>query len=247
MLTMAPYVPFIVESFYQNMRMCIKPESQYYETSIHFLQIPHPKESLIDNKLLPIIEKMQKVIERVRKIRDLKNLPVKRPLEELLIVCKDEDSIAGLKVVEYFIKTECNVAKVSYSADWKPYIKYKLMPNNEVLGERFGSAFGPLRKKLMSVTDAQVMGFMETGKIVVDDIEFDETLMTPRAEFTPIKDKTKAIDGSLDFAVILDLRINEELRFKGLQREFTTRVQQLRKKAKLVLTVSSLVRLKILG
>jgi len=233
---MAPYVPFIVESFYQNMRMCIKPDSQYMETSIHFLQIPHPKESLIDNKLLPVIEKMQKVIERVRKIRDQKNLPIKRPLSELLIVCKDQDGIAGMKLVETFIQKECNVAKITYTDDWKPYIKYDLMPNNVVLGERFGADFGPLRKKLMAITEQQVLEFMDTGKLVVDGIEFDETLMTPRAKFTQIKDTTKAIDGTLDFAVVLHLTIDEGLRFQGLQREFVNRIQKLRKAAKLVLT-----------
>lgn len=37
MLLMAPYVPFLVETFYQNMKMLLKEDSPLMEGSIHFL------------------------------------------------------------------------------------------------------------------------------------------------------------------------------------------------------------------
>ena len=62
MLLMAPYVPFIVETFYQNLRKCLKPGSAYLDESIHFIQIPDFNEKLIDPELIDIVEKMQGMI-----------------------------------------------------------------------------------------------------------------------------------------------------------------------------------------
>jgi len=226
MLTMSPYVPFIVESFFQNMKKCLKTDSIYYEDSIHFLQIPHPKESIKDEKLLPIIDRMQRIIERCRTSRERQAVPIRQPISEILLVFKDQCTIDSMKIVESFIKSEINVAEIKYTTEWKKYIKYKLEPNHKVLGEKYGADYDGLRKKLMAIKEEEVLKFMEEGKIVVDGIEFDEELMFPKAQFTPIKEKNKAIDGSLDFAVVLDLTISEKLKSQGLKREFFNRIQK---------------------
>lgn len=233
MLTLAPYVPFIVESFYQNMSKCLTEDSRFKEESIHFLQIPQPNENLINDDLLPVIDRMQRIIEKSRYIREIKNVPVKQPVTELLLVFRDQATIDSMKVVETFIQNEINVAKLTYTCDWKKYMKYKLEPNHKELGARYGAGYAALRKQLVSLKEDVVNQFIDTGKIVVNDIVFDESLMTPKAEYTPCSEKNKGINGGLDFAVVLDLTISEELKSKGLKREFVNKIQKLRKDTKL--------------
>ena len=233
MITMAPYVPFIVESFYQNMAKCLKEDSTWFEESIHFLQIPKPNDNLVNNELIPVIERMQRIIERCRYMREKKNTPIKQPVEELLLVFKDQQTIDSMKVVESFIQNEINVAKVTYTCDWKKYMTYKLMPNHKVLGDKYGADYEPLRKKLMALKEDQINEFMDTGKVTIDDNVYDKNLMTPSAQFMKVKETYKAIDGGIDFAVVLDLTISEALKSKGLKREVVNRIQKLRKDAKL--------------
>lgn len=109
MLLMAPYVPFIVETFYQNLRKCLKPGSAYLDESIHFIQIPDFNEKLIDPELIDIVEKMQGMIQIVRTIRDNHKIPIKQGVEGLKIVCKDERTLELVKKVEQYIADECNV------------------------------------------------------------------------------------------------------------------------------------------
>lgn len=199
---MAPYVPFITESFYLNMRKVINKESKYYEDSIHFLQIPDYKESLIDNDLLPQIERMQKVIEKARTLRDQNKTPIKKPITELLFISKDPNTIEMMKSVEDIIKSEVNVFKVNYTTDWKKYLKFKLKPDFKVLGERLGNDFASLNKKIMSLKEDEVNNFMEVGKITIDGHELDTSLLTPVAGYTKIKEANKVIEGAMDFAIV---------------------------------------------
>jgi isoleucyl-tRNA synthetase len=74
---MAPYVPFIVESFYQNLRKCLKTGSALNEDSIHFLLIPEFNVNLVDENLVSTIDRMQRIIACARNIRDKAKIPVK--------------------------------------------------------------------------------------------------------------------------------------------------------------------------
>merc|ERR1712226_756775 len=67
----------------------------------------------------------------------------------------------------------------------------------------------------------------------VNNVKLDETLLTPGAQFVQIKEKNKAINGNVDFAVVMDLTISEELKKKGMTREFIGKIQKMRKTANL--------------
>lgn len=237
MLTMSPYVPFIVETFYQNMRKCINEKSQYMEKSIHFLQVPNANDKLIDESLEETVDRMQRVIESCRAMRDQKKVPVKQPVTELLMVCVDEAAIGKMKVVEKYILEEVNVASIKYTADWKTYMSFDFNLNHKVLGEKFGNDYKDLLSAIKLLKEEDRIRFMEEKTLTIDfkgnKLTLDENLMTPKATFKQIKEKNKSIGGNLDFAAVLDLTVSEALKSKGLAREFINRIQRLRKSTKL--------------
>ena len=155
MLIMAPYVPFLVENFYQNLKLLVPENSSYYEKSIHFLQIPHHNPKLIDQTLVNTVERMQRIIECCRTIRDIKKLPIaKNPISELQIVCKDQKDIEDMKLFESYVLDEVNVEKVLYTTEWKKYMsnpvknltfnsKFLSSINNNFLLKKFNSLLTP--------------------------------------------------------------------------------------------------------
>lgn len=232
MLLMAPYVPFIVETFYQNMRKCLNPGSKYLDESIHFIQIPNFNEKLIDAELVDIIDKMQGMIQSVRTIRDNNKLPVKQGVESLKIVCKNDRTLELVKKVEQYIIGECNVGKVEYTSDYKKYINYKLTPNHRLLGERYQAGYEPIRKNLMSLNDEQVNTFLDKGQLVIGEHTFDQECLTPRAEFIAPKEDKHSINGQLDYAVVLNMNVSDDLVDGRIAREFVSRIQKIRQKEK---------------
>jgi isoleucyl-tRNA synthetase len=59
---MAPYVPFIVDYFYQQLKLVIHKDSKNYQESIHFLRIPKPIDKFDDADLVQAVEIFQKVM-----------------------------------------------------------------------------------------------------------------------------------------------------------------------------------------
>lgn len=92
-ILMAPYVPFIVESFYQNLSRLLKDGSPMKEQSVHFLLIPEPRADLVDKDLLDVVDKMQRIVERARVIRDNIKQPMKQGLKALTVVCLEEETL----------------------------------------------------------------------------------------------------------------------------------------------------------
>jgi len=53
---MSPYVPFIVESFYQDLKKVMKSDSNQRKESIHLLTIPKPTNRFKNQTLVEGVE-----------------------------------------------------------------------------------------------------------------------------------------------------------------------------------------------
>lgn len=92
-IMMSCITPFIAEYIYMNMRNGISKDSKdYYAESIHFLSIPGYSESLLNENIEKMVQRMQSAIEVGRKIRDNKVISLKTPLAKVVIVESDKDN-----------------------------------------------------------------------------------------------------------------------------------------------------------
>ena len=89
----------------------------------------------------------------------------------------------------------------------------------------------------MKLTEAQVSEFLENGSIKIGENEFDTECLIPRAEFIPVKEENHGINGQLDYAVILNMNINEDLTDQRIAREFVNRIQKVRQKERFNINV----------
>ena len=101
-ILMAPFAPFFSESVYQRM----KSESACLE-SVHFLMFPNVEEKLIDLEIERAFSQFQLVVERVRTIREGKNIALKVPLKTLFIKSEDQGLLDGLRKFSnrFFLKS----------------------------------------------------------------------------------------------------------------------------------------------
>lgn len=224
MLLMAPYVPFLVETFYQNMRLLLKEDSPLLEESIHFLLIPDAREELVDHALLDVVDKMQRLVEKVRVIRDNIKIPIKQGVKSLTVVCTEEATLEKMRLVEAYIKSEVNVSEVHFTSDYTKYMLYKLAPNHRVLGSLLGAEYGKLRKELMNLGEDYVKSFIDNKTIEFKGHTFGEDCFTLTAQVIPLETENLNSEADLDFAVVLDSTITEELKRARFAREFVNRV-----------------------
>lgn len=121
-LSMAPYVPFIVESFYQDLKKVMKADSTLKKESIHLLTIPKPTNKFKNEELVEGVTIFQKLISSIRKERDLRNISRKVPFKTLFINPRHHEVKKVLKTFESYIKDEGNVQEVSFGDDFEKYV-----------------------------------------------------------------------------------------------------------------------------
>lgn len=91
---------------YQNLRHCLSPDQQ--EDSVHYLSFPSASEI---HQPTPDIEEamscMRVVVELGRTIRERKKLPLKMPLNKLLVLHKSPKFLENLSNSLAYVKSVC--------------------------------------------------------------------------------------------------------------------------------------------
>jgi isoleucyl-tRNA synthetase len=139
-ILLSPYVPFTTDSFYQNLRQCIRSE-RYAADSIHFLQIPEFNPALIDEAIELDVTRMQGVINNARKIRETKNISLKQPIISLTIITNNDSLIASVLRLRTYIEEEVNTPQIIIEKDASQFVELKAEPNNQICGKELGERF----------------------------------------------------------------------------------------------------------
>ncbi|XP_032116415.1 isoleucine--tRNA ligase, cytoplasmic-like isoform X5 [Sapajus apella] len=209
----APYMPFLTELTYQNLKVLIDPISvQDKDTlSIHYLMLPRVRflplplrEELIDKKTESAISRMQSVIELGRVIRDHKTIPIKYPLKEIVVIHQDPEALKDIKSLEKYVIEELNVRKVTLSTDKNKYgIRLRAEPDNVVLEKRLKGAFKAGMTSIKQLSSEELEQFQKTRTIVVEGHELHDEDIRLMYTFD------QATGGTAQFEAHSDAQVNE--------------------------------------
>jgi isoleucyl-tRNA synthetase len=130
------------------------------------------------------------------------------------------------------IKDELNVKAFEFVAQVEQLVTVQILPDNKLLGPKYGALFPKIRAALAKMEPAKVAALVQAGLNVPLQVD-DQTLELEPAE---ILVQTKAAEGlavAYDklATVAIDTRITPELRAEGLARELVRRIQAMRKEA----------------
>lgn len=228
---MAPFTPFFTEALYQNLRKALNES----EESIHFCSFPKGGGGR-DERIEDSVDRMKKVIDFARNVRERHNKPLKTPLKEMVVVHPSAeflDDIAG-KLREYVLE-ELNIRSIVPCNDPLKYASLRAEPNFKVLGKDLGKSMGVVAKEIKAMSQDDILTFEKDGYVTVgpESLKLTHTHINIVREFKrPDGVTEKEIDGvgDGDVLVILDLRPDKSLFEAGIAREVVNRIQKLRKK-----------------
>jgi isoleucyl-tRNA synthetase len=149
----------------------------------------------------------------------------------VLVYAGDDGSDLTDYMVE-IVRDELNVKAFELVEKPERLVEYHVLPNNKLLGPRFGSQFPAVRKELDALDTAVVSRTVGAGKPLKLQVDGEVVELTPDevlVETRPVEGLTVASDRAVTVAV--DSTITSELRAEGLAREFVRRVQSMRKDA----------------
>jgi isoleucyl-tRNA synthetase len=163
--------------------------------------------------------------------RASQNIKVRQPLGGVLVHLSKGTGDLDAEMTGLVID-ELNVKGLQFVGSAEELVDYRVLPNNKILGPRFGSRFPAVRAALSSLDPLDVTRRVKAGlpvTIVLDDGE--EELA---AEDVMIQEQAReglAVVSEYGITVAVDVKLTPELLGEGLAREVIRRVQNLRKEA----------------
>ena len=219
---LAPYLPFLTESIYQNIVRTVDPGAP---ESVHLCDFPAVDESRIDPELERQMAAVENVVQLGRACRNLSNMKVRQPLSTLYVCGADfDETYKGL------VEDELNVKNVQFIQDAGQFVNYDLKPNFMTLKRRYGKFLGRMRGELQKLNGADVVAAFDRGDTVtlrMDDTDVVLSKEDVLVEAVKKEGFTSQVNGSL--TVVLDTTLTDQLVQEGYAREVISKLQSMRK------------------
>ncbi len=213
----APFVPFISEAIYQDLRGEKDP------VSVHLCDYPKvgDREEILEAEMASV----QAAVSMGHALRKEHKMKVRQPLGKAHLISGDGEVLKLLKGQENLILEELNVKEISYHSDEGEFVEVSIKPNFRTLGRRAG----PLMKKVQAAILALPPNALEGGSY---DLQIDGESFPITAEDVLVERKVKegtvaATEGAITIA--LDTTLNDALKEEGLAREIVNKVNTQRR------------------
>lgn len=226
----APFIPFVTENIYQNLRQENEPES------VHLCDYPVYDSSYRDEDLEFKMDTVQKAVSMGRSLRYQFNLKIRQPLRSVELVTRNPKEKSVLLEMEDSIREELNVKNVVFHEKEDELVEYRAKANFRVLGKELGGLMGEAARKIQSLGQNEILSILDGGVLSLDvdgkTLELTgEKIIVDRLE----KEHLKVLnEGTL--TVGLDTLLTKELIQEGQVRDLIRGIQNLRKEKGLDVT-----------
>ena len=221
----APFVPFISETIYRNLR------SESMAESVHLCDFPVSRKDLRDEELEEAMSRVKTAVRLGHALRKEHKLKVRQPLAKAYVISPEEKALGYLKQHEHLIAEELNVKEVAFSSEEAQFVTFQATPNFRLLGKRVGKKMPAVKKAIEALAEASLVCLMD-GKPTEISVENELLTISPE-EVTVVRSVKPGMEatneGSLTIA--LDTTLNDELLLEGLAREIVNKVNTMRRDA----------------
>jgi len=226
--TLAPVIPFLTEDIYQNLVRSVFPEAR---DSVHHTLWPEADTTAIDQKLIDQMKLARETASQGLSARSNAGIKVRQPLSQVLVHVKEGRAELDEELIE-IVRDELNVKDLVFVQEAESLLGYKVLPNNKILGPKYGADFPKVSAALAKLDPNQVAALANDGSPVPVQVGDKEISL----EANEILVQTVAAEGlatvdSKLLTVAIETEITEELREEGLAREMVRRIQDFRKQA----------------
>lgn len=229
---LAPFVPFLAEAIYQNLKTDQMPES------VHLCDWPQANDKLRDEGLEAQMKLARQIVTAGLQARNKAQIKVRQPLA-LAVVLSTRPPLDP--EYQQLIRQELNVKQLTWLSQDQPFAFYT--PQFEYEKSALGKDLRSLAPKAVHILEELNKAEHEKRVQLVQELKAQHKLrLTIEGQEIELPEGTHIrvvlqpregyVEGSeADMKVLLDTRIDDALRQEGLVREFVRLVQECRKEA----------------
>jgi isoleucyl-tRNA synthetase len=223
----APILPFITESIYQNL---VKNSEKSSPQSVHLCDYPEANKAYINYPLMKSVDSLRKCVELGRSARSQNNIKIRQPLEKVLFAIEDNDIAKFFFENKDIILDELNVKSINRITEEDDLINYKIKPNLRTLGQKYGKGLSQIKIILdESKANMLVSSIQKNGKIELDKGKY----ILKRQDIFIETEANPGFAAASDSGITVGLKIDlsHDLILEGKVRDIVRKVQSMRKNA----------------
>jgi len=227
----APFIPFMSEAIYRNLRTDDMPES------VHLCDFPTADAANRNPDLESEMQTVMTIVQMGRQLRADHNLKVRQPLAVLHVVSRNQDLIAKLRHSVDVIEDELNVKSLVFGHNDTDLADLGAKADFRRLGPKCGKHMKSVADRIARLDHAGIVELVNGGHLDLDNGAGEAVVIRAEdlvIERTPKAGLVVATEG--DLVVALETKLDEALINEGHAREFTSKVQNMRKTAELEVT-----------
>jgi isoleucyl-tRNA synthetase len=226
---LAPFIPFITEAMYQNL---IRSVDEQAPMSVHHCLFPTADRDNLDRRLL---DKMRLAITTAslgRAARGSADIKLRQPLARARVNVGSKQERDDLRELAPVLAEEINVKEIEVVSEVGELVNYKLLPNNRVLGPRFGRQFPQVRAALMDLDAAQAAAILHAGDALSLELDGEEVLLSEEDVLVLTESPGGlAVASDKGVTVAVDTELTPELEQEGYARDLVRTINNMRKEA----------------
>jgi isoleucyl-tRNA synthetase len=235
----APFTPYAAEAMWQN--LVVRPArraAKQVPESVHLADWADADLLAIDERLSEKVETIRALVSLGLQVRTDARIKVRQPLRTARIITVNPDLIDASAASQ--LKEELNVLSdvESYGiANADRYVEFRIKPSFRSLGQRGLGREAQRLKHTMAAFSSAEAGALASALMagaVTDLLGVDLRRDDVEVEF--VAKEGFAAAGDRAGVVVLDTRIDDELRDRGFLRELQNRIQTIRKEMALQYT-----------
>jgi isoleucyl-tRNA synthetase len=226
----APYIPFISETIYQNLRSADMPES------VHICDFPaYEKEKRLE-KLEAEMDAVQIAVSLGHALRKEHKLKVRQPLAMAHIISRDSRILSFLQDQKHLIADELNVKEIDFSTNESDFVSLTSKPNFRVLGKILGKDMPLAQKAIQQLDQNALLKILEGQSVEIQVGEKTIKLTQEEIQVDRLVHEGTVASTQSDITIALETELDDKLLAEGLAREIVNKINTMRREANFAVT-----------
>lgn len=226
----APFVPFISEAIYRNLKEESLPDS------VHLTRYPTYAKERRDLHLEESMEMVQKAVSLGHALRKEKKLKVRQPLPLATLVSHDQKALSFLKEHKFLIEDELNVKEIHFAKDEREFVTVSAKPNFKTLGKRLGKKMKAGQEAIEALTIEEI-DRLQQGENIQTQIDGEMFELVPEdVEIRRLVKENIVAEHFGGLTIALETTLTDELIREGLAREIVNKINSMRREMGLHVT-----------